>query len=247
MLKKNDVQNTKDKLKDSFTDDEEKAMMEAAVHFGHRTSKLHPRMESFVVGIRNTTHIIDLKKTKEHLAAALEFIASLVKQGKVLMIVSTKLPLKGLVQAMAESCGLPYVVERWLGGTFTNFPVISKRVKYFKDLKQQKESGGFDKYTKKERIKLEKTLQDMGKKFEGLSALEKLPNAVFVCDVVKDKLMVKEAKMKGIKIIGIIDTNADPLSVDYPIPANDDAILAVRYILERVKETIVKSKNKEQG
>lgn len=219
-------------------------MMQAGVHLGHRTSKLHPRMEDFVLGIRNTIHIIDLEKTAKYFEEALEFISKLVKEGGVILFCGTKTPLKKLVKETAEECGLPYVVERWLGGTFTNFLVVSQRAKYFKDLKQQKDEGKLDKYTKKEKMKIEKELADLKKKFEGIQNMEKLPEAVFICDIIKDKLCLKEAKMKGIKTIGIVDTNADPLAVDCPIPANDDAISAVSYILDRVKETILNSKSK---
>jgi small subunit ribosomal protein S2 len=217
-------------------------MMAAGVHLGHRTSKLHPNMAEFVLGIRNTVHVIDLKKTAEYLEKALEFLQELTEKGGTLLLVGTKLPLKELVKNIARDCNLPYVAERWLGGTFTNFEVISKRAKYFKELKEKKEKGEFEKYTKKEQMKLEKELQDLAEKFEGIKDMEKLPEAVFICDIVKNKLALKEAKKKGIKVVAIVDTNADPTQVDYPIPANDDAISSVKYILEKVKEVIKKSK-----
>jgi small subunit ribosomal protein S2 len=219
-----------------------KEMMEAGVHLGHRTSKLHPKMGKFILGIRNTVHVIDLKKTAEHLEKALEFLQQLSKTGGTLLLVGTKPPLRNLVEKIAKDCNLPYVTERWLGGTFTNFEVISKRAKYFKELQRKKEAGELEKYTKKERQKFEKELQDLQTKFEGIKDMEKLPEAVFLCDIIKDKLALKEAKMKGIKTIAIVDTNADPTLVDYPIPANDDAISSVKYILEKVKEVIKKTK-----
>ncbi len=137
---------------------------------------------------------------------------------------------------------MPYVTERWLGGTFTNFAVIQKRAKQYQELKDKKESGELAKYTKKERILIEKQLQDMQNKFAGIVSLQKLPEAVFICDIVKDDLALKEARMKNVKSIAIVDTNADPFLVDYPIPGNDDALPAVGYILEKVKETILKHK-----
>lgn len=229
---------------ESISSEEEKIMIEAGVHFGHRTSKLHPRMKPFLVGIRNTVHVIDLKKTQECLQSALFFISNLISEGGTLTIVSTKPPLKNLIAQIATDCGLSYVNERWLGGTFTNFSVIAKRIKYFKDQKADKEKGNFDKYTKKEKISLEKELKSMEVKFGGLRNLEKVPEAVFICDLVKDTLCLKEALAKGVKVVAIADTNADPLPVDYPIPANDDAIPAVKYILDQVRNTVLEARKK---
>ena len=215
-------------------------MMQAGLHLGHRTSKLHPKMEDFVVGIKNTVHVIDIEKTEEYFKRALEFIESLVKEKKVFMIVGTKPPLRNLIKTKAKEANLPYVVGRWLGGTFTNFEVLSKRVEYFKSLKEKKEKGEMDKYTKKERIKMNKEMADLETKFGGVEHLTKLPDAVFLCDLVKDKLALKEAKEMGVKIVGISDTNADISSIDFPIPANDDAISSVSYILDKIIEVIKK-------
>ncbi len=220
-------------------------MIKAGVHLGHRASKLHPRMEPLVVGLRNTIHVIDLEATAKYLDKALAFISQSRKDGKGLILVGTKPPLRPLIKQVADELGLPYVTERWLGGTFTNFSVIRDRVKYYLDLEQKKVSGELDKYTKKEVAQFEKELADLKRKFGGIANMEKLPEAIFVCDVVRDKLVLKEAKEKGIKTIGIIDTNADPLTVDYPIPANDDAITSVRYILGRVKEAILDGKEEK--
>ncbi|NQU82467.1 MAG: 30S ribosomal protein S2 [Parcubacteria group bacterium] len=213
-------------------------MMQAGIHLGHRTSKLHPRMNDFVVGIRNTVHVIDLEKTAQYLQTALEFLAQAKKDNKRILFVSTKTPLKRLVKEIAEELNIPYVTERWLGGTFTNFEIIRKRADYFRDLKAKQEKGELSKYTKKERYKMKEELQKLEVKFGGIEHMDRLPDIVFLCDIVKDDLPLKEAKMQGIKTVGIIDTNADPLAVDYPIPANDDAISSVRYILEKVKATI---------
>jgi len=217
-------------------------MARAGVHFGHRISRVHPKMKPYLQGVRNTVHIISLEKTAEKLKEALKFIQELISEGKTLLLVGTKIQVKDLVKDIAKDCSLPYINERWLGGTFTNFDVIKKRVEYFKDLEKKKAEGELEKYTKKERAKIDQELRDLEIKFGGIKNLEKLPDAIFVLDMKKDDLAVKEAKMKGIKVIGISDTNVDPTLADYPIPANDDAISSVKYILEKVKEIIKKAK-----
>jgi small subunit ribosomal protein S2 len=218
-------------------------MMKAGLHFGHRTSRVHPKMEPYLQGVRNTVHIINLEKTKEKLAEALKFIQELISEGKVLLLVGTKVQVKNLVKETAIECGLPYVSERWLGGTFTNFGIIKKRIEYFKNLEKQKESGELEKYTKKERAKINQELEKLEAKFGGIKNLEKLPDAIFVLDMKKDYLATKEARKMGVKVIGISDTNVDPTLADFPIPANDDAISSVKYILDKVKEVILKVKS----
>lgn len=235
----------KNKKNDFNLDPEE--MARAGLHFGHRTSRVHPKMRPFLYGVRNTVHIIDLEKTKEKFEEALKFIQELVSENKILLLVGTKIQVKELVKNVALELNLPYVNERWLGGTFTNFGVIKKRIEYFKELEKKKLEGELEKYTKKERAKIERELRNLEKKFEGIKNLERLPDAVFVLDMKKDNLAVKEAKMKGIKVIGIADTNVDPTLADYFIPANDDAISSVKYILEKVKEVIINSKSKVQN
>lgn len=220
-------------------------MVRAGVHFGHRISKVHPKMKSYLAGIKNTVHIIDLEKTKEKLEQALKFIQDLIAQGKVLLLIGTKIQVRNLVKEVAESCDLPYVNERWLGGTFTNFGIILKRIEYFKELERKKAEGELEKYTKKERAKIDKEIATLKIKFEGLKKLTQLPDAIFVLDMKKDHTAIREAKMKGIKVVGLVDTNIDPTLADYPIPANDDAISSVKYILEKVKEVILKAKAKK--
>jgi len=229
-------------LQQDTTDPEIEAMAMAGVHLGHRASKLHPRMKGFVVGLKNTTHVINLEETAKRLKKALDFISQSLKEGKTMLLVGTKPPLRNLIREMAKEANLPFVAERWLGGAFTNFPVIRSRVNYFSDLLKKKESGELEKYTKKEIANFEKELADLKIKFEGLVNMDKLPEIVFICDIIQDELAVKEAKAKGIKTIGIVDSNADPMAVDFPIPANDDAITAVRYILEKVRD-VVQNKN----
>lgn len=217
-------------------------MMKAGLHFGHRISKLHPKMKPYVLGVKSTVHIIDLDKTAERFNEALEFIKKLISEEKVLLLVGTKIQLKDLTRETAEDCELPYINERWLGGTFTNFGTILKRIEYYRELERKKKEGELEKYTKKERLEIDKELQRLKIKFEGIKNINKLPEVVLILDVRKDELAVKEARKKGIKIIGIVDTNVDPSLVDYPIPASDDSISSVKYILDKVKEVILKSK-----
>jgi len=217
-------------------------MAEAGLHFGHRASRVHPRIKPYLYGVRNTVHIIDLEKTAERFKEALEFIRKLISENKTLLLVGTKIQIKDLVKDIAKDCDLPYINERWLGGTFTNFKTIKKRIEYFKDLEAKKKKGELEKYTKKERAEIDKELRNLEIKFGGIKELEGLPEAIFVLDMKKDALAVKEAGRKGIKIIGIADTNVDPTLADYPIPANDDAISSVKYILDKVKGVILKAK-----
>lgn len=230
--------------KDEFGIDIEEMML-SGVHLGHRISKLHPKMQENILGVKNTIHIIDLKKTAESFVKALKFISGVVEKKGILLLIGTKVPLRNLVENLAKECGFPYVAGRWLGGTFTNFKVISQRIRYYKELQKKIEGEEFKNYSKKEKRKIEKELQGLKEKFEGIKDLEKLPEAVFICDIIKDKLALKEARVKGIKVIAIVDTNSDPTLVDYPILGNDDAISSVKYILGKVKEVILKAKPKK--
>lgn len=217
-------------------------MTASGLQFGHKVSKLHPRMKPFISGVKNNVQIIDLEKTAKEFEKALQYISKILTEKKVMVFVGTKIQMKEMLKATAIECALPYVCERWLGGTFTNFETIQKRVDYYKDLERKKATGELEKYTKKERMKLDKEIEGLRTKFDGIRNMTKLPEAIFILDIKKDETCVREAKKKGIKIIGICDTNVDPTTIDYPIPANDDAISSVKYILEKTKEVILNSK-----
>jgi len=217
-------------------------MEKSGVNFGHKVSKLHPKMKQYVTGVKNGVHLFDLEKTSVELKKALTFISKLVSEGKSIIFVGTKIQLKGIVEAAAIECGVSYVTERWLGGTFTNFETIQKRVSYFKDLEKKREVGDLEKYTKKERLDFDKEIALLKVKFEGVRNMTKLPEAVILFGLDKDITCAKEAKRKGIKIVSIVDTNVNPDIVDYPIPANDDSISATRYMLEQIKDAIITSK-----
>ena len=233
---------TKTKIEKNKFNIKTEEMIVAGLHLGHRTSRVHPKMKPYLSGVKNTVHIIDMEKTAEKLEEALKFIQELILEKKTLLFIGTRVQAKELVKSFAIENSLPYINERWLGGTFTNFEIIKKRLFYFKDLEKKRKEGDLEKYTKKERFKIDQELCRLEIKFGGIKEMEKLPEAVFVLDMKKDHLAVKEARMKGIKVIAIADTNVDPTLADYPIPANDDAIQSISYILEKVKEVIKNAK-----
>lgn len=241
LAKKEDNIFTPKEMKSDFGINSEE-LLKNGLHFGHRVSRCHPKMKPYLYGVRNTVHIINLEKTAESLEKALAFIKELAAEGKTLMLVGTKVQARTLLKEIAEELDLPYVVERWLGGTFTNFDIIKKRVEHFKDLEDKRKGKDFDKYTKKEKAKIDKELRDLETKFGGLRDLDKIPDAVFILDMKKDKLAVNEARAKGVKVVAIADTNIDPTLADYPIYANDDALSSIRYIVGKISEVIKKNK-----
>lgn len=214
-------------------------MLAAGLHFGHKTSKTHPKMKPFIAGVKNAVHIIDLEKTKEKFQEVAEYIKKLKEEGKALLFVGTKVQQRALVKEAAVFLNLPYVVERWIGGTLTNFANISKRVERMKELERQKAEGEWEKYTKKEKMQFQEELGMLEKNFGGIKNLAKIPDAVFIFDLEKNALAQREARKKGIAIIAIADTNINPDEADYFIPANDDAVSSIRYILEKIKEAYV--------
>ena len=234
-----------EKKKDTITIDAQE-MFGAGLLFGHKTSKTHPKMKPYLASPRSGVSIVDLEKTKVKLEEALKFIEEIVASGKTLLMVGTKIQAKNLLKEVATECGVPFVSERWLGGTLTNFETILKRTAYFKDLVKKKETGELEKYTKKEKAHFIKEIADLESKFGGIKDMDKVPDAIFVCDTIKDELVIKEARIKEIPLIAIVDTNADPTLIDYPIPANDDAVSSITYILGKVKDTILKTKKIEK-
>ncbi|MCD6233250.1 30S ribosomal protein S2 [bacterium] len=230
----------KEKKKYKFGINLEK-MMQSGLHLGHIVSKLNPKMANFVVGVRGNVHVIDLEKTALHLERALEFIKELTSQGKNILFIGTRSPIRNLVLESAKSVGMPYVVNRWLGGTFTNFETIHRGMKHYKELQEKKEKKELSQYTKKERVRFTKEIERLKIKFEGLENLDELPSAIFVCDVGENILAIKEARKMKIKVVAIVDTDCNPSLIDYPIPASDNSIPSVRYILKKVEEVIKKS------
>ena len=213
-------------------------MLEAGVHFGHRTSHWHPHMKPYIFCVREGVHIINLEKTKEKLDEALKFITEVTSKGGKTLFIGTKRQAKNLVKKAAESCDMSYVIERWLGGTFTNFETIHKLIKKLKDLETKEKAGEFKKYTKKEQILKHKEIEKLNREIGGIKKLDKLPEVIFIIDIIKDHLALKEAKKMGMPVIALCDTNTDPELVDWPIPSNDDAIKVIEMMSNAVAETI---------
>ena len=219
-----------------------KDMFKNAVHIGHRTYKWNPLMKKYIYGERDGIHVINLEKTAECLDAALKFINKHVSSGKNILFVSTKPQAVNLIEEKAKLNKMPYVVSKWIPGMLTNFSTIKVRIKYLADLKEQKMTGEFAKYTKKEAAKLEKTIEKLETALGGVSNMTSKPDAIFLADIYRDRIVVQEANKLGIPVIGISDTNSNPSGVDYPIPANDDAIKSLAFILEQVSSAVQKSR-----
>lgn len=217
-------------------------MMEAGVHFGHKTHRWNPKMRSFIFGAKDGIHIIDLQQTVSRLDEACAFITSLTANGESILFVGTKKQAQSIVQEQAERSGQFYVNTRWLGGMLTNFPTIQARIKYMNNLETRKENGEFDLLTKKEAQKLEEELRRLQRVFGGIRTMRRLPGAVFVIDTKKEHTAVLEARRLEIPVIALADTNTDPDEMDYPIPANDDAIRSVRLVCERIADAALDGK-----
>ena len=219
-------------------------MAKAGVHFGHHTSKWHPKMKDYIYGSKNSIHIIDLNTTKEKLEVALDFIFETVASGKDVLFVSTKKQAIPIVRNIADETGMPYMVRRWVGGIFTNFKAINKRVKQLVVLEEKLEANQLKAYTKKERKVFSDKVEKGNKIFAGIKDLKSLPGAVFVQDIMKDALAIKEAQDLNIPVIALADTNTNPELANYVIPANDDAISSIEYIYGLVAKTIIDAKAK---
>ncbi|MFH1451277.1 MAG: 30S ribosomal protein S2 [bacterium] len=215
-------------------------MAQAGLQVGHRVSYCHPKMKPYIQTIRGGIAVINLEKTAELMEEAFRFIEKLIAEKKILILVGTKVQMKNLVKNTAKECGLSYIDNRWIGGFLTNFETIKKRATFLKDLESKRASGEFEKYTKKEKAQFDKKIKDLGIKFGGVKNLERFPDAIFFLDMQKDIIGIKEARQKGVKIIALADANINPNLADYPIPANDDAISAVSYVLARLKTVLKK-------
>lgn len=217
-------------------------MLKAGMHFGHRTHRWHPKMKPYIFSAKNGIYVIDLEKSREKLAEALEFMSGLIKEGKYILFVGTKSQVKEPMKKMAEMTGQPYIVGKWLGGYLTNFSVVKKSVKKYQDLIEKRDSGKLSKYTKKERLDFDREIKRLQERVGGLVALNKMPDALFVWDIKEESTAVAEAKTRNIPVIGVCDTNVNPEEVTYPIPANDDATKTVKLLMEIIQSNIIDAK-----
>jgi len=216
-------------------------MLEAGVHFGHQTFRWNPKMKKYIFDARDGIHIIDLIQTEQKLKEALDFVSKLAKQGEILLLVSTKRQASDIIKNLAKEAKLPYVTDRWPGGLLTNFMTMKNRINYLKQLREKVATNSFGDMTKKEIGLLEKELANLEESFGGLDNLTHLPGAIFVVDVLREKIAVKEAIKLGIPVIAMVDTNADPMGIDFVIPANDDAKNGIMLIARAIVDAFVKN------
>lgn len=209
------------------------------VHLGALRAHSHPKMKPYVWSNKNIFQIIDLEKSKENLKIAIDFLVSVKEKGGTILFVGTGFAAKEIVKKVAEGLNMPYITERWLGGTFTNFPTISRRIEYLKNLESQKAAGEFEKYTKYETSKIQEKISKLRKDLGGLINLNRLPDAIWVSSGNYDKIAVKEAAIKKIPVVGLVNTNSDPTLFNYPIPSNDSAVGVVSFILNLIKEALI--------
>ena len=215
-----------------------KELFKEGVHYGHKTSKRHPKASSFIYTKYNDVHIIDLEKTRKKLKEALDFIQSIVKKKGLIVFIGSKKQAKDIVRISALGCAMPYIIGRWIGGTFTNFANIHKLVNKLEKLEKEKEDGSWEVYTKKERVTFQKELNKLEDTVGGIKKMKKLPEAIFVVDIKKERTAIREARKMKIPIIALADTNVNPELVDYYIPANDDALKSIKLITNLIAEAI---------
>ena len=220
-----------------------KQLLESGVHFGHQTRRWNPKMKPYIFGARNGIHIIDLQKTVRLIKIAYDFIVRAVSEGYPVLFVGTKKQAHESVVEESERCGMFYVVNRWLGGTLTNFQTIKKSISRLKELERMKEDGSINRYTKKEILKMNKELEKLEKNLGGIKNMDEVPGALFVVDPKREKIAVKEAKKLGIPVVAIADSNCDPDEIDFLIPGNDDAIRAIRLICSKIADACIEGHN----
>jgi small subunit ribosomal protein S2 len=222
-----------------------KALLEAGVHFGHKTSRWHPKMAPYIHSKRQDNHIIDLTKTVVGLEEALPFLTKVAASGKPILFVATKKQTKDAVKAAAEALGQPYMTERWMGGSLTNVATITQQIKKLQDLERRMAAGELEKkYNKLEVQRFQEEIDALNLKYSGIKNLSGKPGALFLIDVIGDLNAIREAKTIGVPVVALVDTNADPSLVDYVIPGNDDAIKGVKLILDYVSAAIAEGQGK---
>ncbi|MDD5509401.1 MAG: 30S ribosomal protein S2 [Dehalococcoidales bacterium] len=219
-----------------------KQLLEAGAHFGHQTSRWHPRMKRYIFTKRNGIHIIDLEQTVGMLEKACSFIEQLVADGGTVLFVGTKKQAQESIEEEAKRCNMYYINQRWPGGVLTNFSTIQGRIDYLVRLEDQQARGELEHLPKKEALKLSKELVRLNRMIGGIKEMTSLPSSLFIVDVTKERLALEEAKRVGIPVVAVADTNCDPTGIDYPIPANDDAIKAIKLACSRIADSVLAGK-----
>ncbi len=214
-------------------------LLQAGAHFGHLTRRWNPKMKPYIFMERNGIHIIDLKKTQECIDEAWNAVSNIIAEGKKALFVGTKPQARDVVKEAAIRCGAAYVTERWLGGMLTNFTTIRKSVKRLTNIEKMETDGTFDNITKKERLYLTRERDKLQKVLSGVVEMSKLPGVIYIVDIKKEAIAVKEANRLGIPVVAIVDTNTDPDPIDYPIPANDDALKSIQLITNIIAEAVI--------
>lgn len=239
-VKKNKVSKSVKSVKPvkKATDVSLEALLESGAHFGHQVRRWNPKVKEYVYGQQDGVHIFDLVKTKEALEVALQEIKKAKQTGQKILLLGTKKQIKEKIAEVAKETGISYVNERWLGGTITNFVMIKRSIDKLDELKAGLSAGAYAKYTKKERLLLEREVARLERFFGGITTLKDKPDMLIVVDIRREATAIREAKRKGVITVGIVDTNADPNDVDFPIPMNDDATKALNYVLDLIAEVL---------
>ncbi|BBB46846.1 30S ribosomal protein S2 [Pelolinea submarina] len=219
-----------------------KDLLESGVHFGHRTNRWDPRMRPYIFTERNGIHIIDLQQTVQSLERGYNLIRDTVADGGTIMFVGTKRQAQETIQMEAERCGMPYVMERWLPGTITNWTTIHQRIMELERLEKMRETGEIDRLVKKEGLMIERQIKRLLVHLSGIRHMKGLPDLLFIVDIMRESTAVHEANLKGIPIVAMVDTNCNPTNVDYVIPANDDAIRAIKLMVAKVADAVLEGK-----
>ena len=222
-----------------------KQLLEAGAHFGHQTGRWHPRMKDYIFTKRNGIHIIDLEKTTAMLNEACDFVRQVVAEGGTILFVGTKKQAQESIVEEAQRCGMYYVDQRWLGGMLTNFTTIQARIDYLVRLEDQQSRGEFGRLSKKEVLKIGEEIEKLNRQMGGFKEMTSLPSALFIVDLIKEKIALAEAKRMGIPVVAIVDTNCNPDDIDYTIPANDDAIRAIKLICSKIADAVLEGKTGE--
>ena len=219
-----------------------KALLESGVHFGHRTNKWDPRMKPYIFTERNGIHIIDLQQTSKLLTQAYNVIRDAVANGGTILFVGTKRQAQETIAEEAARCGMPYVTERWMGGILTNWSTMHARIQEFERLEKMRDTGDLDRLTKKEGLLIQREVIRLTTRFSGIRSMKRRPDLLFIIDVGREDSAVHEANLLGIPIIALVDTNCNPLNVDYVIPSHDDAIRAIKLLVAKVADAVLEGK-----